>query len=81
MGLKLNLYPVSTNLEERIKEAIHEAIEKRIKSVEISYGESSAAVKKRILNFLNKKDIRPLYSRLGKTEKGWGRVYLYFRHS
>lgn len=47
--------------------------------VEIAYGEAGGSVKKRILNFLNNKEIRRLYSRLEKTEKGWGRIYLYFR--
>jgi hypothetical protein len=79
MILKLNLYPISTDMEEQITEAIREALEKHIKTVEISYGEASAGVKKRILNFLNQKEIRQLYSRLEKTDKGWGRVYLHFR--
>jgi len=79
MILKLNLYPVSTGMEERITEAISEALEKRIKTVEISYGEASDSVKKRILNFLKQKEIRKLYSRLEKTDKGWGRIYLHFR--
>ena len=30
-------------------------------------------------DFLNKKENRQLYSRLEKTDKGWGRVYLHFR--
>lgn len=81
MILKLNLYPVSTDLEDRINEAIREASEKRIKTIEISYGEAAANVKKRILNYLNKKEVRCLYSRMEKTKKGWGRVYLHFRHS
>ena len=79
MILKLNLYPVSTEMEQRVTEAIQEALEKRIKTVEISYGEASDSVKKRILNFLNQKEIRTLYSRLEKTDKGWGRIYLHFR--
>ena len=79
MILKLNLYPVSTDLEQRIVETIEEAVEKRIKTVEIAYGEATDSVKKRILNFLNQKQIRRLYSRLEKTEKGWGRIYLHFR--
>ena len=79
MILKLNLYPVSTDMEQRIMETIHEAVEKRIKTVEIAYGEASDSVKKRILNYLNQKQVRRLYYRLEKTEKGWGRVYLHFR--
>ncbi|HQO38149.1 MAG TPA: DNA mismatch repair protein MutS [Candidatus Omnitrophota bacterium] len=81
MILKVNLYPISADLEERIDEAIREAVEKRIKTIEISYGEASANVKKNILTYLNKKEVRCLYSRLEKTEKGWGRVYVHFRHA
>jgi len=77
--IKLNLYPISTDMEERMSEIIQEAIEKRVKIVEIAYGEASDSVKKRVLNYLNKKEIRCLYSRLEKTDKGWGRVYLHFR--
>ena len=66
-------------MEQQITETIQEAIEKRIKTVEIAYGESSDSVKKRILNFLKQKEIRQLYSRLEKTDKGWGRIYLHFR--
>lgn len=66
-------------MEEKISLIIQEAHDKRAKIVEIAYGEATEGVKKRILNFLNKKEIRSQYSRLEKTEKGWGRVYLYFR--
>jgi len=79
MRLKLNLYPVATDLEEKIAAILQEAVEKHADTLEIAYGEASESVKKRILNFLNKKDVRCLYSRLEKTEKGWGRVYLHFR--
>ena len=79
MNLKVNLYPICTDMERQITEAIQEASEKRIKIVEIAYGEASDTVKKRLLNFLNQKEIRRLYTRLEKTEKGWGRIYLHFR--
>ncbi len=79
MKLKLNLYPATGDMEDKITRILEEATEKRAKVVEIAYGEAVDSVKKRILNFLNKKEIRRLYSRLEKTDKGWGRVYLYFR--
>jgi len=66
-------------MEEKIAQILQEAIDKRAKVVEIAYGEAAESVKKRILNFLNKKENRKLYSRLEKTEKGWGRVFVYFR--
>ena len=79
MKLKLNLYPAPANMEEKMSGIIREAVEGRASIVEIAYGTAADDVKKRILNFLNKKEIRRLYSRLEKTDKGWGRVYLHFR--
>ena len=81
MKLKLNVYPVISDMDKKIAAIIQEAVDKRAKIVEIAYGEASDSIKKRILNFLNKKEIRRLYSRLEKTEKGWGRIYLYFRRN
>jgi len=79
MKLKLNVYPVIPDMEEKIGQIIQQAVDNRAKLVEIAYGEASIDVKKRILNFLNKKEVRCLYSRLDKTDKGWGRIYLHFR--
>ena len=79
MKLKLNVYPMIPDMDEKLAQIIREAVDNRAKVVEITYGEASASVKKRILNFLNRKDIRQLYSRLEKTEKGWGRIYVHFR--
>jgi hypothetical protein len=81
MKLKLNVYPVIPDMEEKIVEIIQQAFDNRAKMVEIAYGEAADNVKKRILNCLNKKEVRSLYSRLEKTEKGWGRIYVYFRWS
>jgi len=79
MKLKLNLYPIASDIEEKIAKIIQEAVDGRASLVDIAYSPSEKRVKKRILNFLNKKEVRQLYSRLEKTEKGWGRVYLHFR--
>lgn len=66
-------------MEKRIEEILRKAVDNRAKILEIAYGEAGDSVKKRILNFLNNKDIRKLYSRLEKTDKGWGRIYVHFR--
>jgi len=79
MRLKLNLYPVISDMDDKLEEIIKKAVEGRAKIVEIAYGEAGETVKKRILNFLNRKDIKTLYSRIEKTDKGWGRVYVHFR--
>ena len=79
MKLKLNLYPIASDIEEKIAEIIQKAVDGRASLVEIAYGPAADSVKRRILNFLNKKEVRQFYSRLEKTDKGWGRVYLHFR--
>ncbi len=79
MKLKLNVYPVVADMEDKLQAVINEAVENRAQMVEIAYGEANQSVKKRILNFLNKKEVRCLYSRIEKTDRGWGRVYVYFR--
>ncbi len=79
MRLKLNVYPVIPDMDKRLEEIIQEAVDNRARIVEIAYGEAGESVKKRILNFLNRKDIRKLYSRIDKTDKGWGRIYVHFR--
>jgi len=79
MRLKLNVYPVIPDMEEKLAEIIQKAVDNRARIVEIAYVEAADTVKKRILKFLNRKDIRKLYSRLEKTDKGWGRVYVHFR--
>ena len=79
MKLKLNVYPVIPDMEDKLAAIIRKAVDNRAKLVEIAYGPASDDVKKRILNFLNQKDVRKLYSRLEKTDKGWGRIYLHFR--
>jgi len=79
MKLKLNLYPIAPDMEINIEKILKEAVAGRASLLEIAYGPASDSVKKRILNFLNKKEIRRIYSRLEKTDKGWGRIYLHFR--
>ncbi len=66
-------------MEDKMAKILQEAVDGRASIVEIAYGPATNSVKKRIINFLNKKEIRQLYSRLEKTDKGWGRIYLHFR--
>jgi hypothetical protein len=79
MKLKLNLFPIVPDMEARLAQVLEEAQSGRASLVEIAYGTAADSIKKRILNFLNKKENRRLYSRLEKTDKGWGRIYLHFK--
>lgn len=79
MKIKLNTYPVIEDLEKRLEEILRLAKKKRARLVEIAYGNVSDSIKRRILNFLMKKEYRRLYNRLEKSRTGWGRIYLHFR--
>jgi hypothetical protein len=79
MKLKLNLFPIAPDMEAKLAQVLEEAHSGQASIVEIAYGTATDSTKKRILNFLNKKENRRLYSRLEKTDKGWGRIYLHFK--
>jgi len=78
MKMKFNAYPAVDDLEQGLAEALKLARKKRAKLLEIAYGTSSQATKRRILNFLMRKENR-IYTRLEKSIQGWGRIYVHFR--
>lgn len=79
MKIKVNLSAAVADLEERLTAAFEKAREHRASEIEISFGTRAGETKKRILNFLGKKEYRELYSRLVKSKEGWGRIFIYFR--
>jgi hypothetical protein len=78
MKIKLNLSAAEEGLEAKIAAALKEAGAQRRSQIEISYGTQKGETKKRILNFLMKKECRRRYSRLVKSKQGWGRIFIYF---
>lgn len=79
MKIKLNLALEVDDIEEKLSQALEEARVHKAELLEISYGTGTGEKKRRILNFLMKKESRQLYSRLVKSKEGWGRVFIYFR--
>ena len=72
--------PLALHLEKtEITEVIDEAVRIKASSVEIIPGKGSGQLKKRVLRFLDQKDIRPLYHRVEKDSDNFGRVFVYFR--
>ncbi|MBN2500723.1 MAG: Smr/MutS family protein [Anaerolineales bacterium] len=81
--LKLDLHDIynrGETIEKELNRVIQEAVEKRIKVVEIIPGKGSGQLKKRVLRFLNQKHIRNLYHRVEKDDKNFGRIFIHFRH-
>lgn len=81
--LKLDLHDIyndETQLERELNRVIRQAVEKRVELVEIIPGKGSGQLKKKVIRFLNRPDIKPLYHRLEKDSKNFGRVFVHFRH-
>lgn len=81
--LKLDLHDIYNRggqIEAELNRIIQEAVDKRIELVEIIPGKGSGQLKKRVLRFLNQGNIRPLYHRVEKDDKNFGRIFVHFRH-
>jgi hypothetical protein len=80
MKLKLFVTPeMLEDLEDRLAAILAEAQKHRAKLAEVSCGGISDDMRRRIVNFLNRKDVRRLYNRYEKTSAGWNRIIIHFR--
>lgn len=81
--LKLDLHPIfnrGRQIEQSLEDAFDEAENKRIKTLEIIPGKGSGQLKKRVLKFLERSEIKARYHRIDKDSKNFGRLFVYFRH-
>ncbi len=67
-------------IDTELNRVIAEAVEKRIRLVEIIPGKGSGQLKKRVLRFLTQPEIRNQYHRIEKDDKNFGRIFVHFRH-
>jgi hypothetical protein len=82
MKLKLDLHDIynrGTDIDRALRAIIDEAVAKRAPLVEIIPGKGSGALKKRVLRFLDQKEIKALYHRVEKDSDNFGRVFVHFR--
>jgi DNA-nicking Smr family endonuclease len=82
--LKLDLHDVhnhGNDIDRALRAIIDEAVAKKARLVEIIPGKGSGQLKKRVLRFLDRKDIKPLYHRVEKDSDNFGRVFVHFRWS
>ena len=80
--LKLDLHDVynrGEDIDRALRAVIDEAVEKRAQLVEIIPGKGSGQLKKRVLRFLDQKEIKTLYDRVEKDSHNFGRVFVHFR--
>jgi DNA-nicking Smr family endonuclease len=80
--LKLDLHDIfnqGTEIDRALRGIVDEAIEKKATLVEIIPGKGSGQLKKKVLRFLDQKEIKQLYHRVEKDGDNWGRLFIHFR--
>ncbi len=80
--LKLDLHDIynkSHLIDTALNNIIEEAIDKKIKTVEIIPGKGSGQLKKKVIRFLQQSHIKNKYHRIDKDSKNFGRIFVYFK--
>jgi DNA-nicking Smr family endonuclease len=80
--LKLDLHDVynrGAEIDRALRSIIDEAVRTKAPLVEIIPGKGSGALKKRVLRFLDQKDVKALYHRVEKDSDNFGRILVHFR--
>jgi DNA-nicking Smr family endonuclease len=67
------------DIDRALRAILDEALAKKAPLVEIIPGKGSGALKKRVLRFLDQKDIKAMYHRVEKDSRNHGRVFVHFR--
>jgi len=78
----LDLHDVYNRGEEidlALDRIMDEAAAKKATLVEIIPGKGSGQLKKRVLRYLDRKDVRARYHRVEKDSRNFGRIFVHFR--
>jgi DNA-nicking Smr family endonuclease len=74
-----DIYNHGQEIDRALQSIMDEAVAKKAKLVEIIPGKGSGALKKHVLRYLDRKDVRALYHRVEKDSDNWGRIFVHFR--
>ncbi len=80
--IKVDLHDIYNNskaIDKALLQAFEDAIDKKIKEVEIIPGKGSGQLKKKVQRFLQLSHIKPLYHRIENDSKNFGRLFVYFK--
>jgi dsDNA-specific endonuclease/ATPase MutS2 len=75
-----DIYNNSSAIDKALQQAFEEAIDKKIKEVEIIPGKGSGQLRKKVQRFLDLPHIKPLYHRIENDSKNFGRLFVYFKY-
>jgi DNA-nicking Smr family endonuclease len=73
-----DIYNRGDQIDRALDQVIQDAIDKKIRLVEIIPGKGSGALKKKVLRYLDRKDVRARYHRIEKDSDNWGRLFVHF---
>ena len=73
------VYNDSKAIDKALQDAFDEAIDKKIREIEIIPGKGSGQLKKKVLRFLEQPHIKPCYHRIEKDSKNFGRLFVFFK--
>jgi len=74
-----DIYNKGHDIDSALRAIIDEALEKKVRLVEIIPGKGSGQLKKHVLRFLDQKEIKATYHRVEKDSKNFGRIFVHFR--
>jgi DNA-nicking Smr family endonuclease len=80
--LKLDLHDIYNRggeIDRALQAIMAEAVAKKAPLVEIIPGKGSGQLKKHVLRYLDRKEVRALYHRVEKDSDNFGRVFVHFR--
>ncbi|MEI7802447.1 MAG: Smr/MutS family protein [Bacteroidota bacterium] len=80
--IKVDLHPIyndSKAIDKALLQAFEDAIDKKIKEVEIIPGKGSGQLKKKVQRFLQQPEIKKQFHRMENDSKNFGRLFVYFK--
>ncbi len=80
--LTVDLHPIFRDgraIDAALREALDEAEARKLAQVEIICGKGSGALRKRVLRYLERKEVRERYARITKDPGNHGHLLVHFR--
>ena len=80
--IKIDLHDIYNNskaIDSALQNAFDNAIEKKIREVEIIPGKGSGQLRKKVERFLQQPHIKAKYHRIENDSKNFGRLFVYFK--
>jgi len=81
--IKLDLHHIYNNsraIDDALQQAFNDAIDKKIREVEIIPGKGSGQLRKKVERFLQQPHIKKQYHRIENDSKNFGRLFVYFKY-